>query len=115
MRENLKAIIRSAAAITVVLAFMLLPAACGSPTKAANVVEMYSLQFFPAFLTVSVGTKVTWKNTEVGPHSVTSDTGLFDSGVFKPGDSYSYTFDTAGTYYYRCKIQAGMTGTICVK
>ena len=114
MGKNLKATFSISTAIALVFVFMLIPAACGSPT-AANIVEMYNLQYFPASLTVSVGTTVTWKNTEAAAHSVTSDIGLFDSRPFNPGDSYTHTFNTAGTYRYRCTIQAGMTGTIFVK
>jgi plastocyanin len=113
--KNLKGKIRIPATIAMVFVIMLLPAACGSSAAAANTVEMHNLQYSPAFLTVSIGSTVTWKNTEVAPHSVTSDTGLFDSGLFSPGEGYTYTFNTAGTYHYRCKLQAGMTGTICVK
>jgi plastocyanin len=113
--KNLKGKIRIPAAIAMVLVSMLLPAACGSSAAATNTVEMHNLQYSPAFLTVSVGTTVTWKNTEVNPHSVTSDIGLFDSGLFSPGDSYTYKFNTAGTYHYSCAVQPGMTGTICVK
>jgi plastocyanin len=112
--KNLKATFSSVAAIGLILVFMLIPAGCSKPASSANVIEMFQLQYYPASMTVSVGTTVTWKNTESGPHSVTSDTGLFDSGLFNPGASYSYTFVTAGTYYYRCKLQAGMTGTIFV-
>ena len=115
MGKNLKAIFSSSAAIALMGGFMMIPVGCGSSTAAANTVEMQNLQYFPAFLTVSVGTTVTWKNTEVGKHSVTSDAGLFDSGFFSPGDVYTYTFNSAGTYRYRCKIQPGMTGTIFVK
>ena len=115
MRNNLKAIFRTSAGFALVSVFMLIPAACSSPSSPETVVEMHLLQFLPAHLTVSVGTTVTWKNTESRAHSVTSDTGLFDSQLFDPGDTYSYTFTSAGTYYYRCKIQAGMTGTIFVK
>ena len=111
----MKAISSIWAAIAIVSAFMLIPAGCSSPAAAENTVEMHNLQYYPASLTVSVGATVTWNNTEAAAHSVTSDAGLFDSGLFSPGDSYTFTFNSAGTYRYRCKIQAGMTGTIFVK
>ncbi|WP_226846778.1 cupredoxin domain-containing protein [Dehalogenimonas etheniformans] len=114
MGKNLKATFSLLAATIMVLAAMLIPEACSSQVS-AQTVEMYRLQYLPAALTVKVGTAVTWKNTESNVHSVTSDTGLFDSGLFSPGDSYTYTFLSTGTYYYHCKIQGGMTGTIFVK
>jgi len=112
--KKLKAIFCRSAAIALVFVFMLIPAACGSPTT-GTVVEMRLFQYMPAFLTIDVGTKVTWKNTEDIAHWVTSDIGLFDSGRIDPGDSYSYTFNISGTYRYRSTNEAGMTGTIFVQ
>ena len=115
MGQNLKTKFGISTAIVIMFVFMLIPAGCSSPAAAENTVEMHNLQYYPASLTVSVGATVTWNNTEAAAHSVTSDAGLFDSGLFSPGDSYTFTFNSAGTYRYRCKIQAGMTGTIFVK
>src|SRR3972149_4075864 len=38
-------------------------------------------EFRPNILTVPVGTKVTWTNNDAEPHTVTSDTGLFDASL----------------------------------
>ena len=114
MKRNLKAIFGISLAGALVLILMLVPAACSSSTP-PNQVNMSSLSFSPSSMTVTVGTKVTWKNTDNVQHSVTSDTGLFDSGLFAPGGTYSYTFNTAGTYNYHCTIHSGMTGKIIVQ
>ncbi len=47
-------------------------------------------------------------------HRLVSDTQLFDSGVFAPGTSYSFTFAAAGTYAYHCSIHPTMVGTITI-
>ena len=113
MNRKLKGIFGISAACALLFIFMLVPAACSSSTP-PNTVDMGSLKFSPSTLTVTVGTKVTWRNTDNLAHSVTSDTGLFESGLFNPGGSFSYTFNTAGTYPYHCTIHAGMVGTIIV-
>lgn len=71
--------------------------------------------FMPKTLTVKVGTTVTWTNASSAPHTVTSDTGLFDSGVVNPNGTFSFTFTKAGTYKYHCSIHLYMHGTIIVK
>lgn len=70
--------------------------------------------FDPATLTVAVGDTVTWYNADIAVHTVTSDTGLFDSGDLAPGDTWSYTFAEAGTYTYHCIPHAFMKGTVVV-
>jgi len=75
-----------------------------------------SRQFYsPANYTTTEGATVTWVNHDGTTHSVTSDTGLFDSGPLPPGASFSYTFTQAGTYQYACSYHPWMTGTIVVK
>lgn len=92
----------------------ILIASCKSDTMTANQVTLSNRSFTPNSLTVPVGTTVTWTNKDAVTHTVTSTTGLFDSGNLASGSKYSYTFPTAGTYPYYCIIHAGMTGTIVV-
>ncbi len=39
---------------------------------------------------------------------------LWDSGVLTPGESFSYTFDTPGTYVYRCDFHPVTMGAVIV-
>jgi plastocyanin len=71
--------------------------------------------FSPRTITVPVNTTVTWTNNDGMAHTVTSDTGLFDSGTFGAGGTYSYQFTTAGTYNYHCTLHADMTATVIVQ
>lgn len=73
-----------------------------------------NMSFDPSPLTVVAGTKVTWKNQDGVTHTVTSNTGLFDSGNLGANQSFSYTFSTPGTYEYYCKLHSGMNGTVIV-
>ncbi len=79
-----------------------------------NEVQMSSNMFVPQTLTVPVGTSVRWVNSSSVVHTVTSNVELFDESV-PSGESFSYTFSTAGTYNYVCTIHAGMSGTIVVQ
>ncbi len=80
-----------------------------------NTVTISGFAFSPATLNVAVGTKVTWTNKDGTTHTVSSDTNAFNSGNLADGASYSYTFNTAGTYAYHCAIHTYMKGTIVVK
>ena len=76
---------------------------------------------------MNAGTTVTWTNNDGAPHSVAATdgpstgaktTGLFDSGNLGSGQTFSFTFDKAGTYYYDCTLhaaQASMHGTVVVQ
>lgn len=92
-----------------------------SPTPPANVpantVLMSGMVFNPATITVSVGTKVTWKNNDSYAHTSTSDAGVWDSGVIGGGASASNTFTSAGTFPYHCTYHGamGMKGTVVVQ
>lgn len=70
-------------------------------------------------VTIQIGDTVKW--TWAGNnHSATSGTpnnpsGLFDSGVHNAGFTFSFTFNTAGSYPYYCRIHgAMMTGSVTV-
>jgi plastocyanin len=85
------------------------------PGKGANSVAIANMAFSPTSLTVAVNTMVTWTNNDAIAHTVTSTTGLFDSGSISTGVSFSYTFTSAGTYSYFCSIHPMMTAKIIVQ
>jgi plastocyanin len=71
--------------------------------------------FQPVTLETAPGTTVTWLNRSSIAHTVTVDDLAFDdSGLIEPGESFSLTFDEAGTYDYRCSPHPGMEGAIIV-
>jgi amicyanin len=87
-----------------------------SSTKAAVTVHIKNYAFSPASLSIRPGDKVTWINDDSVEHTVTSDSGphSFDSGLLAKGQSFSYTFDMAGTYTYHCSPHPDMKGKVTV-
>lgn len=64
---------------------------------------------------IKVGTKVTWKNYDSAPHTVTSDEwDLFSSKTLNTGESFSFTFTEVGTVKYYCTFHPMMKGEISV-
>lgn len=86
----------------------------GKGNPGPNEVYIQNLSFNPSTITVTVNTTITWTNFDSVTHTVTSDTGLFDSGNIGSGKTYSYKFTTAGSYPYHCTIHTYMTGTVVV-
>ena len=78
-------------------------------------VTLSGFAFSPATVTVPAGTKVTWTNKDSTTHTVTSNTGAFDSGNVPVGGTFSFTFSRAGTFQYHCNIHPSMTGKIIVQ
>ena len=76
--------------------------------------------YIPAMLNIQVGDTVIWTNIDSEVHTVssanvTSDGGVYFHETLLPGETYSVTFDTPGTYFYSCMIKFhGMTGIIRV-
>ena len=77
------------------------------------VVDNFS--FSPATAAVPVGTTVTWTNHDDIPHNVVSPEQKFKSPVLDTDETFSHTFDVAGTYKYYCSIHPRMTGQIVVR
>jgi plastocyanin len=73
-------------------------------------VDLEDFSFRPQVLTVRVGTVVKFSNKDRAVHTVTSDTGLFDSGSLNKGDDYFYTFTQVGEYPYYCAPHGGPGG-----
>ena len=77
-------------------------------------VEIEDFAYVANMLTVKVGTTVTWTNKDTARHTVSSDTGVFESGLFGKGESFSYTFTEVGVFPYYCAPHPYMKGTITV-
>lgn len=65
-------------------------------------------------ITVAAGSTVTWTNADSFNHSVVATDGSFVSESLSNGETFSNTFDAAGTFDYVCGIHASMTGTVVV-
>lgn len=88
-----------------------------------------SLGFSPDTVTVVIGVNntVTWTNNDntmdaggyLPDHILaTTSTGfaspLFTSPALNPGDTFTFTFTTAGTFAYHCNVHPWMQGTVVV-
>ncbi len=77
--------------------------------------------FIPNKATVEVGESVTWINKDTASHTVTSGysrsgpSDIFDSGLFMPGEKFTYVFEEAGEYPYYCMVHPWMNGTVIVR
>jgi plastocyanin len=77
-------------------------------------VKIAGFAFGPQTLGAKVGGSVTWTNEDGATHTVTADDGAFDSGNLAGGKTFSFAFDTAGTFAYHCNIHRRMTGKVTV-
>ncbi|MDH3610124.1 MAG: plastocyanin/azurin family copper-binding protein [Nitrosopumilus sp.] len=86
------------------------------PTGAAEqtITEFY----LPNSITIQAFDSVLWQNSDIGFHTVTSGVGssdgLFDSGLFGPGETFSHQFTSLGTFDYFCLVHPWMTGKVVV-
>ncbi len=89
-------------------------------STATRVVTIPDRSFSPERVSIFIGDTVRWENTSSERHSVTAstdsrsrgesfdsspscDNGLLFSRCMRPGDSYSHTFTTRGTFTYYCR------------
>lgn len=77
------------------------------------------LTFSPAELTIDAGTTVRWRSTSSMLHTVTPDghTAWTAATLGGSGDTFTFTFDQAGTYEYYCEphLSSNMRGRIIVQ
>jgi plastocyanin len=83
------------------------------PSGPVKNVDIIQRAFDPDIIRVSPGTTVVWTNKDTVNHRVVhlpelpGDRELFHSESFSKGDTFSYTFQTAGRYYYSDPQYAG--------
>jgi plastocyanin len=104
---------RRAAAIAASAALVVVAQASGAP-RAQEVAVQFSA-YGPSQLDVLPGQIVSWSNISQRTHTVTSDTGIFDSGHLPPGRRFQVTFNRPGSYLYHCTIHPSITGEIDVR
>lgn len=69
---------------------------------------------------ILIGDTIRWENADTAAHTVTSGSAtdgpndIFDSRLFLPGSSFSYTFNELGNYPYFCIVHPWMEGTVIV-
>lgn len=100
------------------------PAANPTPTPITNQstpqtpmthnATIQNFAFSPSSITVKKGDTVTWTNNDSTDHTVTGNNGGPASATIGAGGTYSFKFDSVGTFPYHCSIHSSMTGTVIV-
>ena len=75
-------------------------------------VLIQNFAFNPDTITIAKGTTILWTSLDSVPHLLGGD---ITSQKLQKGDTFSFTFEEAGTYNYHCIIHPAMTGTVIVK
>jgi plastocyanin len=104
----------------------------GSANPEVDITKLGPKQWYvPSQITIHTRDTITWKNNDTEAHTVTSGigagieslmnnkrgtpNGIFDSGTFKPGQSWTHIFTNPGTYPYFCTIHPWMEGIVSVQ
>jgi len=93
------------------LATIVVAAAAGAATSTVQVTKN---GFTPAATTVTTGDTVTWHNADSANHQVVANDGSFASGVMKPGDTFSFTFQKGGRVAYHDSFATTHRGAVTV-
>lgn len=75
-------------------------------TPGENEIFLLYKAFNPTQLSVKKGTTVKFTNKDNANHTATANSNLFNSGKLQTDESYTYTFDTPGTYYFYCNYHS---------
>ena len=78
-------------------------------------IDIEGFAFNPATIKIAKGTTVIWAQKDSVQHTVTSDDGVFDSPLLSKGETYSHTFNEAGTFEYHCTPHSSMKGKVIVE
>jgi plastocyanin len=77
-------------------------------------VEIQSISFKQETLEIPVGTTVRWVNKDPVAHTSTSESGVWESPLIGPGETFEFTFNAAGEYPYYCVPHPFMKARILV-
>ena len=91
------------------------PAFASDPGQ-IHTVTIEGMKFSPSTVRIRVGDKVVFENKDLFPHTATAKPArVFDSGIVKPGESWTFTPRTAGQIRYICTLHPMMEGEIVVE
>src|SRR3954454_17201560 len=90
-------------------------AVAGPAGAATKTINIFGSGFSPKTATITQGDAVTWVNKDNADHQILGDKAQFVSAILKPKQSFSFTFNAAGTYGYKDELHTTLKGTITVK
>ena len=119
----MNSILRSIAAACCALAILLTIGVSSAQAKTVEVklgTDTGMLAFEPSTLNISAGDTVKFVNNKLAPHNAVfegHDELSHPDLAFAPGESWTKTFASAGTYEFYCEPHrgAGMVGKVVVK
>lgn len=76
-------------------------------------VNIQEYAYNPSVIRIKEGDTITWVNQDTVQHNVSNDS--FESPLLSNGETFSYTFETAGTFEYTCTPHPYMEGTVIVE
>ncbi len=105
--------LRRIALVAAAALFVLVPSSTGAGPPQEVSIEFSDYR--PSQLDLLPGETVLWTNVSTRTHTVTSDTGLFDSSDLPGGSHFNFQFNEVGAYLYHCVIHPSITGEIDVR
>jgi plastocyanin len=94
---------------------ILLPGCGEKSTARTHRIEIKGMVYALPELTVAPGDAVVWVNGDIVPHTVTSDTGRFDSGSLSPSAEWLLVVRDRGRLPYSCTFHPTMKAALVVK
>lgn len=107
---------RVVASLVVTVALLAYSSGHGAAAKPVkHTVTIEAVQFQPTTIDVKRGDSIVWINKDPFPHTVTSNSGKFDSKEIQPGESWSYKVQRSGHVPYVCTLHPTMKGALRVE
>ena len=101
--------------ILVLAALTALVGAGPAGAATTKTVNIFGSAFSPKSVTITEGDTITWVNKDNTNHQLLADKGQFVSAILRPKQSFSFSFNAAGTYTYKDELHPTVRGTIVVK
>jgi len=73
------------------------------------------MKFVPGRLEVAVGDRITWRNVDFVPHSVTAEEAGVESGDLAQNARWTWTARKKGEVAYVCRLHPMMRAVVLVK
>ncbi len=87
-----------------------------APARAATFgVSITKSGFSPSALTIAVGDTVVWTNADTTSHQIESKSAGFTSPLLAPGQTFSFTYKSAGKFAYQDQAVKRNRGTVTVQ
>ena len=100
----------------ILLPVLLLALVALAPAQAATFgVSIAKTGFAPSALTIAMGDTVVWTNADTTSHQIASKSAGFSSPLLKPGETFMFTYKTAGRFAYQDETVKKNRGTVTVQ